>query len=197
MFNGTLSSTSHDQQEKVISLTAGLVVEPGMGSRGLFMVIISSILGSARWSPLDLGGKDFALAQFGVSILAAMSDPRKSTAAKRHRHWLITQWRGVADGPLMDLPVKSVGDVVGKVMKAAGLGDRLMLDDVLAAWQQVAGEFIAKNTLPDGFTRGVLQVRCTQPSVHHALMQEKPALLKKLNEKLGAGKIKDVRIRHG
>ena len=126
-----------------------------------------------------------------------MSDPRKASAAKRHRHWMLTQWRGLADGPLVDLPVKSVEDVLGKVMKAAGLGDRLMLDEVLAAWQQVAGEFIAKNTLPDGYTRGVLQVRCTQPSVHHALMMEKTTLLRKLNEHLGQGKIKDVRIRHG
>ena len=138
----------------------------------------------------------------GTQVLAVvwslrMSDPRKSTSAQRHRHWLITQWRGVEDGPLIDLPVKNVEDVVGKVMKAAGLGDRLVLDDVLAAWQQVAGDFIAKNTQPDGFLRGVLQVRCSQPSVHHALMLEKAALLRKLNEKLGPGKIKDVRIRHG
>ena len=126
-----------------------------------------------------------------------MPDPRKSTAAKRHRHWLITQWRGLEDGPLIDLPVKSVGDVLGKVMKAAGLGDRLMLDEVLAAWQEVAGEFIAKNTMPDGYLRGVLHVRCSQPSVHHAVVMEKAALLRKLNEKLGPGKIKDVRLRHG
>ena len=97
----------------------------------------------------------------------------------------------------MDLTAKNIGDVVEKVMKAAGLGDRLMLDEVLAAWQQVAGEFISKNTLPDAYLRGVLHVRCSQPSVHHALVMEKAALLRKLNEKLGAGKIKDVRIRHG
>ncbi len=126
-----------------------------------------------------------------------MSDPRKSSAAQRHRHWLLTQWRGLADGPLMDLPVKSVEEVLGKVMKAAGLGDRLILDDVLAAWKQVAGEFIAKNTVPDGYLRGVLQVRCTQPSVHHALMMEKATLLRKLNEHLGHTKIKDIRIRNG
>ena len=126
-----------------------------------------------------------------------MGDPRNPSSAKRHRHWLITQWRGVADGPLVDLPAKNIGDVVEKVMKAAGLGDRLLLDEVLAAWQQVAGDFIAKNTLPDAYLKGVLHVRCSQPSVHHALVMEKAALLRKLNEKLGAGKIKDVRIRHG
>jgi len=126
-----------------------------------------------------------------------MSDPRKTTSAQRHRHWLVTQWRGLPDGPLLDLPVKTVGDVLAKVMKAAGLNDRLMLDDVLIAWRAVAGEFISKNTIPDGFTRGVLQVRCAQPSVHHALMMEKAALLRKLNEQLGQGTIKDVRIRHG
>ncbi len=132
-----------------------------------------------------------------MPLPAAMSDPRKPTPAQRHRHWLTTQWRGLPDGPLVDLPVKDIGDIVAKVMKAAGLKDRLMLDEVIAAWRIVAGEFIARNTLPDGYTRGVLQVRCTQPSVHHALMMEKPALLRKLNEQLGAGTIKDVRIRHG
>jgi hypothetical protein len=33
---------------------------------------------------------------------------RKPTAAMRRRHNLIAAWRGVADGPLMDLPTLSV-----------------------------------------------------------------------------------------
>jgi hypothetical protein len=33
--------------------------------------------------------------------------------------------------------------------------------------------------------------------MHHALMMEKPVLLRKLNEQLGKGKIKDIRFRHG
>jgi hypothetical protein len=68
---------------------------------------------------------------------------------------------------------------------------------VLAAWKQVAGDFISKNSQPDNYARGTLTVRLLQPSIHHALMMEKPALIKRLNDCLGSGVVRDVRFRHG
>ena len=110
---------------------------------------------------------------------------------------MIAQWRGVADGPVIDLPAKSVGEVLAKVLKDLGMEERMALDEVMAAWRGAAGDFIAKHTMPESVTRGVLSVKVTQPTMHHAMMMEKPALLKRLNERLGAKKIKDVRFRHG
>ncbi len=110
---------------------------------------------------------------------------------------MLEQWRGVEDAPLIDLPAKTIGDVLAKVMKELGMKDRLQFEDVLAAWRSVAGDFIGKNSQPDNYARGTLTVRLLQPSIHHALMMEKASLIKRLNEHLGAGVVRDIRFRHG
>lgn len=126
-----------------------------------------------------------------------MSNPRKATPNQRLRHHLVTQWRGLPEPPLIDLPAKNVGDVLAQVLKGLGLSDRMQLEQVAAAWRMAAGDFIAKHSVPDAITKGVLQVRVSQSSVMHALTMEKSTLLKKLGETLGKGVIKDVRFRHG
>ena len=124
-------------------------------------------------------------------------DNRKPTAAMRRRHNLIAAWRGVEDGPLMDLPTLRVGDLAAQIVSKAGLANRVKLEDILAAWQQIVGAILFKLTRPDTFERGVLTVRLLQPTAHHALMQEKVKILRRLQEKLPDAKIKDVRFRHG
>ena len=126
-----------------------------------------------------------------------MSNPRKSTPNQRLRHSLVSQWRGLPEAPIIDLPAKNVADVLGMVLKNLGLADRMQLEHVAAAWRMAAGDFIAKHSVPDSLAKGVLQVRVSQSSVMHALTMEKPALLRRLTDALGKGVIKDVRFRHG
>jgi len=122
---------------------------------------------------------------------------RKPTAAMRRRHNLIAAWRGMEDGPLMDLPVLKVGDLATKIMAQAGLANRVKLEDVLAAWEEIVGAFLFKLTRPDTMERGILTVRLMQPTAHHALMLEKTKILKRLQAKLPDAKIRDIRFRHG
>ncbi len=122
---------------------------------------------------------------------------RKPTAAQYRRHALIAAWRGVDDGPVIDLPLCNVADLVGKVMKEAGLGERMKLEQVLEAWKEIVGDFLFQHSRPDSVQRGVLMVRVLQPSVHHALMMERPRILKRLQERLKNSGIKDVRLKHG
>lgn len=126
-----------------------------------------------------------------------MPDPRRATKHQRLRHRTVAQWRGVADGPLIDLPAKQASDVLEKVLKDLGLTDQLRLEEVVSAWKVAAGDFISRHATPDSFAKGVLTVRVMQSSVHHAMTLEKPALLRRLNEAMGGNKIKDVRFRHG
>jgi hypothetical protein len=97
----------------------------------------------------------------------------------------------------MDLPTLRVGDLATQIMAKAGMANRVKLEDILAAWQEIVGAFLFKLTRPDTFERGILTVRLMQPTAHHALMQEKVKILKRLQEKLPDAKIKDVRFRHG
>lgn len=125
-----------------------------------------------------------------------MSD-RKPTVRQIMRHRLVAAWRGVADGPLMDLPVLSVADLAPKIVAQCGMANRVKLEDVLAAWEEIVGAFLFKLSRPDAIERGILTVRLMQPTAHHALSLEKGKILKRLQAKLPDAKIRDIRFRHG
>ncbi len=122
---------------------------------------------------------------------------RKATARQRLRHALITSWRGVPDGPLIDMPVRNAADLATQIVAQFGINDRLRLEDVAAAWREVVGDYLAQNSCPDTINRNVIIVRVLQPAIHHALMMEKAKILKRLIAKLGAKAVKDIRFRHG
>ncbi|MDZ4403907.1 DUF721 domain-containing protein [Prosthecobacter sp.] len=122
---------------------------------------------------------------------------RKPTATMRLRHNLLSAWRGVDNGPLIDLPTLKVGDLATQIMAKYGMANRVKLEDILAAWEEIVGTFLFKMTRPDAFERGVLTVRLMQPTAHHALSLEKVKILKRLQEKLPDAKIRDIRFRHG
>lgn len=122
---------------------------------------------------------------------------RRPTPKQIMRHRLVAAWRGVADGPLMDLPTVSVADLAPKIVAKCGLANRVKLEDVLAAWEEIVGTFLFKLTRPDTIERGILTVRLMQPTAHHALSLEKAKILKRLQTKLPDAKIRDIRFRHG
>ncbi|MFM2176117.1 MAG: hypothetical protein RL015_215 [Verrucomicrobiota bacterium] len=122
---------------------------------------------------------------------------RIPTHSQRRRHALISAWRGVDEGPIIDLPALSVADLVGKVIAQAGIGDRMKLEEVLTAWKDIVGDFLYQHSRPDSIQRGVLMVRVLQPTVHHALSMERTRILKKLQANLKSAGIKDVRLKHG
>ncbi len=122
---------------------------------------------------------------------------RRVSRLQRVRHQLMTDWRGVEDGPLIDEPPKTLDELIPGILKSWKLDGSLHTDEVSAAWQEMVGDFIAKHTAPDGLKRGVLTVRVLQPAIHHALMSEKPKLLVRLQQRFGATVVKDIRFRHG
>jgi hypothetical protein len=109
---------------------------------------------------------------------------------------MIGQWRGV-EGPLIDLPSRTLGDILPGVIKELGLNERMMMEEIQAAWRTVAGEVIAKGSCPDTIQRGVLYIKLLQPAIHYAVHGERAKMLQHLNELLGPGRIKDIRCRHG
>lgn len=146
---------------------------------------------------IDGDGRKILLA-FPIALrhLPFMSS-RHASAAQRRRHALVAQWRGVEDGPLLDLPVRNAADLVGEVVAQSGLAERMRLDEVLAAWRGIVGDFLFQNSRPDSIQRGVLSVRVLQPAVHHALSVERPRILRRLKEQLKGAGIRDIRLKHG
>ena len=122
---------------------------------------------------------------------------RLPTRQQRLRHALISAWRGADEGPIIEVPLRSVAELVGKVVAEAGIGDRMKLEEVLAAWREIVGDFLFQHSRPDSIVRGVLMVRVLQPTVHHVLAMERPRILSRLQAKLKNSGIKDVRLKHG
>jgi hypothetical protein len=122
---------------------------------------------------------------------------RRATKLQRLRHRLIADWRGAEGAPLFDNPVVTPQSIIPGLLHEWKLDQRLHLDDALAAWKELVGDFIAQHTAPDGLKRGVLTVRVLQPAIHHTLAQQKARLLRNLQQRFGADTVRDVRFRHG
>lgn len=122
---------------------------------------------------------------------------RFASRKKRLRHQAITEWRGVEDGPLNTSEAVGVAALVPQILKSWKLDEKLRSDDVTAAWRDIVGDFIARQTAPDGLKRGVLTIRVLQPAVHHTLMMEKARLMVKLQERFGSSEVRDLKFRHG
>jgi len=93
---------------------------------------------------------------------------------------------------------RSVGDALADVMKKLGLGERLNEAQVLGAWREVVGDFLAQHSSPNRIVNGVLFVNVIQSAVHYELDRNlKPEILKKLRQRFGAKRIRDIKFRVG
>ena len=86
---------------------------------------------------------------------------------------VIAEWRGMRETPFTQDTSKPVAETVSKVMIQLGLGDRLKEDEVLRAWREIVGDFIATHSTPQRLKDGVLYVRVLQPSVHFELDRQR------------------------
>ncbi len=121
----------------------------------------------------------------------------KPTRLQWQRHALISAWRGAPEPPLVDLPARRAGDLLGPILQQCGLAERARLEEVLEVWREIVGDMLFQHTRPDAVVRGTLVVRLLQPAVHHALTLEKPRILARLRERLSRAGIKDLRFQHG
>jgi predicted nucleic acid-binding Zn ribbon protein len=83
-------------------------------------------------------------------------------------------------------------------MQRLGLKERLHETEVMEAWGQIVGEFIAAHSAPVALREGVLYVRVLQPALHYELEQvSKIDILRKLKQRFGGKVVRDVRFRVG
>jgi len=111
---------------------------------------------------------------------------------------VLADWRGLPQAAERPDRAALVGDAVRKVMAGLGLKDRLRADEVMSAWHEVVGEFVAKHSAPQQLMNGVLTVRVLQPTVHFELDRFwKPKILAMLKERFGKGVVREVKFRVG
>ena len=110
----------------------------------------------------------------------------------------IAEWRGLPEPRTLAERVVAVGDGIAKVMKSLGLDGRLREEEVLGAWHEVVGDFVARHSAPQRLKDGVLTVHVLQPTVHFELERVwKREILEKLKKRFGARTVREIRFRIG
>ena len=90
------------------------------------------------------------------------------------------------------------GDLLPKLMQQLGLSERLREQEVIAAWRETVGEFIAAHSAPVSLRDGVLFVRVLQPALHYQFETiSKTEILRKLKRRFGGKIIQNIRFRLG
>ena len=111
---------------------------------------------------------------------------------------VIAEWRGFPERKMRTDRWQSPAELVPKLMQRLGLRERLHEREVIDAWFQIVGEFIAAHSTPFALRDGILYVRVLQPALHYELEQvSKIDILRKLKKRFGSKAIRDIRFRVG
>ena len=111
---------------------------------------------------------------------------------------VIAEWRGLPEKKLRPDRWQAPSDLLPKLMQQLGLNERLRESEVIEAWKQIVGEFIATHSTPVSLRAGVLFVRVLQPALHYQFEQiSKAEILRKLKQRFGTKIIRDIRFRVG
>jgi len=111
---------------------------------------------------------------------------------------VLAEWRGLPERKAQTDRWRAPGELLPKLMQQLGLTERLHEKEVIEAWTQIVGEFIAAHSTPMSLKEGVLYVRVLQPSLHYELEQiSKAEILRKLKQRFGGKLIKQIRFRLG
>lgn len=111
---------------------------------------------------------------------------------------VVTEWRGLPEKTVTHTRWSAPADVLPKLMQRLGLKERLHENEVMEAWSQIVGEFIAAHSAPVALRDGILYVRVLQPALHYELEQiSKIEILRKLKQRFGGKVIRDLRFRVG
>jgi len=80
------------------------------------------------------------------------------------------------------------------MLKEVGLDKAMAQHSALWIWNEVVGEAVAKRTHPETVKHHILTVNVDSPVWRQELTFQKSDIVKKLNQKLGSGTIKDIRF---
>ena len=129
-----------------------------------------------------------------------MARPRRRTgdsARDSIRSRLLEQWWGAGERRDPDRNVAAAGDFLTDILAKLRLQDGIEESKLRGAWKEVAGEFVAAQTEPVSFKKGVLTLKVLQPSMRFHLDQSRGEILARLQQSLGKRKIREIRLTIG
>jgi len=111
---------------------------------------------------------------------------------------VVAEWRGLSERMVTHDRWSAPADILPKLLQRLGLKERLHETEVLEAWSNIVGTFIAAHSSPVALRERVLYVRVLQPALHYELEQiAKIDILRKLKQRFGGKTIREIRFRLG
>ena len=111
---------------------------------------------------------------------------------------IIAEWRGLREKKAVPDHWESPAELLPTLMQKLGLKERLHETEVIDAWEQIVGPFIAAHSAPVALRERILHVRVLQPALHYELEQlSKAEILRKLKQRFGGKTIREIRFRLG
>jgi len=122
----------------------------------------------------------------------------KAWKKDRMRRRAVEEWRGLPEKVISHERVRSVSESVPKFLKGLGLKERFEEEEMMRSWRELVGDFIADNSQPVKVRGKVLYVQVLQPTLHYDLDRTlKGKLLKRIQDRYGAHKVREVRLMLG
>jgi predicted nucleic acid-binding Zn ribbon protein len=111
----------------------------------------------------------------------------------------LAQLRGYWEPEEVDGFEKEAADILSKALNGlqAGLAERVAEEEVLAAWHDVVGDFVAQHSQPTKLDRRTLYVQVLQPAIHYTLERQKADILNRMQARFGKQTIRQLRFRIG
>ena len=91
--------------------------------------------------------------------------------------------------------MRSIGSALPKTLASLGITRRTREAQALWLWPQVVGEHLARETKALKLTGGTLLVTASSPALAHQLHLERTMLIDRLNERIGARAVREIRFR--
>lgn len=115
------------------------------------------------------------------------------------KDYALAQLRGYWEPEEVEDFEKDAATVLAKALNGlqAGLADRVAEEEVLSAWNDLVGSFVAEHSQPIRLDRKTLYVQVLQSAIHYTLERQKADLLQKLQTRFGARTIRQLRFRVG
>lgn len=85
-----------------------------------------------------------------------------------------------------------IGELVKKALKSAGIAERVEKQQAVVFWPEIVGPKIAQKTTAMRIEKDVLIVKVVSAPWRNELVFFKKEILKKIAERIGDGKIKDI-----
>lgn len=87
----------------------------------------------------------------------------------------------------------TVGDMISDYLKQNGMmTGGLLAGKVLRCWEKALGGSVAKATMDKHFSNGTLYITMSSSIVRNVLMQDREAIIKRINEEAGGEYVKKL-----